>query len=51
MLRKDRKIQMAYGLGDKYMLEKPIWTTTAFWYANSPLAAHSGSVLELQEKE
>jgi hypothetical protein len=44
--------QMGYGPGDERIRsENPIWTTTAFWYADRPLAARSGLVLELQEKK
>ena len=38
--------QMGYGSADKLIRDKrPIWSTTAFWYAESPLPARSGNVL------
>jgi len=39
--------QMGYGRADRYIRTKgPIWSSTAFWYAKSPLPAQSGDVLK-----
>jgi hypothetical protein len=38
--------QMGYGRADNYIrTKKPIWSSTAFWYARLALPARSGSVL------
>jgi len=38
--------QMGYGSADKLIREtKPIWSSTAFWYAESPLPAKSGDLV------
>jgi len=39
--------QMGYGVADPLIRDKtPIWSSTAFWYADRPLPANSGNVLD-----